>query len=61
MATAKDWLDHNGYLLFGKYKGELVSDIACRDPGYLRWIIDDPSRCCAADETVIRATLRRYA
>lgn len=28
---------------FGKYRGKAVSDVAERDPGYLRWLFNNPT------------------
>jgi uncharacterized protein (DUF3820 family) len=28
------------YLIFGKYKGKLISEVATNDEQYLRWLLD---------------------
>lgn len=40
---------------FGKYRGKAVSDVAERDPGYLRWLfnnLDSMSRAAFNTETL---------
>ncbi len=35
---------------FGKYKGSLVSDIAVKDPGYLKWLLDEKRKTPEEEE-----------
>lgn len=34
------WLDDSGAFIRGTHTGDLLSDVAARDPGYLTWIIE---------------------
>lgn len=41
---------------FGKYRGKAVSDVAERDPGYLRWLFNNLGQ----HEPELRLTLKHY-
>lgn len=34
------YVDENGVLVFGKYKGSIVENVADDDPKYIRWMLD---------------------
>ncbi|WP_447307114.1 exodeoxyribonuclease X C-terminal domain-containing protein, partial [Escherichia coli] len=41
---------------FGKYRGKAVSDVAERDPGYLRWLFNNLDSMSPE----LRLTLKHY-
>ena len=44
---------------FGKYKGQLIAEVATNDPGYLRWLLEQ-KRQSDQDETDWINTLQKY-
>lgn len=52
------WLGDDGAFLFGKYKGDLVEDVAREDPDYLRWITQTVEDIDEDDLRVIEQSLR---
>lgn len=55
----KPWLDDSERLLFGKYRGSLIEDLASDDPGYLRWIVDNVEDISHEDREIIATHLAR--
>jgi hypothetical protein len=53
----REWLDSEGFFIFGKHNGEDVNRVAESNPGYLRWILDDVANIADEDIGVIRAAL----
>lgn len=57
----REWLDNNGYFIFGKYGGPnpaAVEDVAREDPSYLRWILENVEDIYYEDRDVIETALQ---
>lgn len=54
--SGRKWLGE-GYLLFGKYAGERLADVASEDPGYLQWVLRQVFDIDQGDRKTIRDTL----
>lgn len=61
MNYASEWLDSDGYFIFGKY-GEpnpaSVEDVVREDPSYLRWILESVEDIHHEDRNVIETALQ---
>lgn len=53
----REWLGMDGRFLFGKYKGQLLEEVADIAPHYLRWILDEVDDISDGDREVIAAQL----
>lgn len=56
----KQWLDPEGYFIFGKYGGSNrthIEDVASDDPGYLRWIVNSVEDISEEDRAIISGYL----
>lgn len=53
-----NWLDENGFFLFGKHSDEEVNDVAQEDSPYLHWILDNVDDIDEEDREVIKSALK---
>ncbi len=53
------WLDGEGVLLRGKYKGQTVEGMVRDDPGYAQWIVEGATAIDEEDRRIIETLLRR--
>lgn len=52
-----NWLDSEGRLLIGKYKGQLAESVAISDYAYIRWIIDNIETMNEEDREILSSLL----
>ena len=53
----REWLSNDGCFIFGKWKGEIVQDVALEDPSYPRWILENVEDIHHEDRYVIETVL----
>lgn len=54
-----DWIDGNGFFIFGKHKGETIEYVTRHDPGYVQWIIDNVENISDGDRHILQTLLDR--
>lgn len=57
-STGKNWLDSDGYFIFGKYKGISIEDVVREDPGYIKWIVNDAEDISDEDREIMSQHLK---
>lgn len=55
----KSWIHTDGTFLFGKYRGQEVSDIAQSNIRYLKWIQEEVKNCTEEDMIVFEYFIER--
>lgn len=55
---AETWIDDEGRLTRGDYRGRHAEDVAQERPGYVAWIVRD-TKCCDEDAEILRTHLQR--
>lgn len=55
--SGNSWINFDGSLLFGKYKGKQLTSIAKDDPDYLQWILREVE-LTQEDEEIISTALQ---
>jgi len=56
---SRDWLDSEGRLLFGRYKGKYAEDVARDNAGYMRWLASECEDVSDEDRRILTILLER--
>lgn len=57
--SKQDWIDDDGFFLFGKHSGEIIEHVARNDPSYIRWIVSEVDDITDGDRQILETLLNR--
>lgn len=52
-----DWLDAQGRLLYGKYKGKTLETVVLLDHAYIQWIVNNIEDISDGDRAIMQSQL----